>query len=243
MEIPSNVSVFETPEQLALAAAERFVEYARDFHDEQESFSVALAGGRTPKRVYELLATEQFKDRVAWSRVHLFFGDERCVPPDHPDSNYLMAFRALLSKVPIPAANVYRIAGEEDPTESARDYDAILRKFFGRMAWPRFDLVLLGMGNDGHTASLFPESNVLEETSRLVVPTRSSQGQCRITLTLRAFDHAAHIIFLVTGEEKAATLSSVMQRQSSSRQLPASFIKPIDGTLEWFVDSKAALGL
>lgn len=243
MEIPSNVSVFETPVQLAVGAAERFVEYARDFHNELGSFSVALAGGRTPKRVYELLATEQFQDRVAWPRVHLFFGDERCVPPDHPDSNYAMAFRALLSKVPIPEANVYRIVGEGDPADSARDYEAILRKFFGPMAWPRFDLVLLGMGDDGHTASLFPESNTLEETSRLVVPTKSSQGQCRITLTPRAFDHAALIIFLVTGEEKAATFSSVVKRQSSSRRLPASFIKPIDGTLEWFVDSKAASGL
>ena len=226
-----------------MAAAERFIEVASRAQETQGRFSVALAGGRTPKRVYELLATDDFRSRVGWSRVHTFFGDERCVPPDHPDSNYAMAFRAMLSKVPIPAANVFRIAAEKDPNDSARDYDAILREFFGPTAWPRFDLVLLGLGDDGHTASIFPDSNVLEETSRLVVPTKSPQGQCRITLTPRAFEHAARIIFIVTGEEKAATLSSVVQIQSRSPRLPASCIRPIDGTLAWFVDRKAASGL
>lgn len=243
MEIPSYVSVFQTSEQLALAAAERFVEAAKHSQETHGRFSVALAGGRTPTHIYELLATDSFRNRVEWSRVDVFFGDERCVQQDHPESNYAMAHRALLSKVPIPEANVQRITGEGDPTESAREYEARLRNFFGPMPWPRFDLVFLGMGEDGHTASLFPKSEALDEPLQLVVPTKSPQGQCRITLTLGAFSHAARIIFLVTGEEKAATLSDVMQRQSGSRRLPASLVKPIDGTLEWLVDRKAASGL
>ena len=202
-----------------------------------------MAGGRTPKRVYELLATEPFAQSVDWSRVYVFFGDERCVPPDDADSNYAMAHRALLSKVPIPPGNVYKIAGVGDPAENAREYETGMRTFFGTSTQPRFDLVLLGMGEDGHTASLFPESSVLEKMSRLVVATKSPQGQCRITLTLGALNNAASLIFLVTGEEKAATLSKVLQRQSSSRRLPATLVKPIDGTLEWYIDRKASSGL
>ncbi|HWN07720.1 MAG TPA: 6-phosphogluconolactonase [Pyrinomonadaceae bacterium] len=243
MEVPPHISVFETPEQLAEAAAERFVKVANHAQESSGRFSVALAGGRTPKRVYELLATEGFRNRVEWSRVYVFFGDERCVPLDHAQSNYAMAHSALLSKVPLPAGNVFRIAGEGDPTEGARAYEAELSQFFAPVARLRFDLVLLGMGADGHTASLFPESNALEETFQLVVPTKSPQEQCRITLTLGALNTAARTIFLVTGEEKAATLSKVLQRQSGSLRLPASLIKPNDGTLEWFVDRKAASGL
>jgi len=242
MEMPPNVSVFKTPEQLAVAAAERFIEVAAHSQETRGRFSVALAGGRTPKHVYELLATE-LANRVDWSRVHLFFGDERCVPPDHADSNYAMVHGALLSTVSIPPGNVYRIAAEGDPAESAREYEAGLRKFFGPMALPRFDLVLLGMGEDGHTASLFPESSALKDNSRLVVQTKSPQGQSRITLTLVALNNAARVIFLVTGEEKAAALLKVLQRQSGSRRLPATLIKLIDGSLEWYVDRKAASGI
>ena len=241
--IPPQISIFETPEQLAVAAAERFIEAASHAQETQGRFSVALAGGRTPKRLYELLASEPFSNRADWSRVYLFFGDERCVPPDHPDSNYAMVHRALLSRVPIPTTNVFRILGETDPIEGAREYEARLRKFFAQLTRPRFDLVLLGMGGDGHTASLFPESNILQETSRLVVPTKSPQGQSRITLTLGALNNAARVVFLVTGEEKAATISKILQRQPSSRRLPATLIKPTDGTLEWYVDRKAASDL
>lgn len=242
MEMPANVSVFKTPEQLAVAAAERFSKVAIHSQETQGRFRVALAGGRTPKRVYELLATERFANAVKWPQVHVFFGDERCVPPDHPDSNYAMAQQALLSKVPIPPGNLHQIAGARDPTEGAGEYEAELRAFFRPMTLPRFDLVLLGMGVDGHTASLFPESNALDETSRLVIETKSPQGQCRITLTLGALNNAARLLFLVTGEEKARTLSKVLQRRSGSHRLPASLIKPLDGTLEWFIDGKAASG-
>jgi 6-phosphogluconolactonase len=248
MSTIENVSVFQTPEQLARAAAERFVEYAHAFQDEQGRFSVALAGGRTPKRVYELLATERFKNRIDWSRVFVFFGDERCVPPDHPDSNYAMVYDALISKVGIPAENVFRIKGEGEPADNAKAYENDLRAFFAPRDWPRFDLVLLGMGEDGHTASLFPSSfpsaESLSESSRWVVPTVNPDGQSRVTMTIRALNHAAHLIFLVTGKGKAARLAEVVRGQSQHHtRLPAQLIQPVDrtgGTLEWFVDRDAA---
>ena len=241
MQPQSNIFVFETPEQLALAAAERFVEYAGENRDMTERFSVALAGGNTPRRVYELLATEPFKNRVRWSQVHLFFGDERCVPRHHPDSNYAMAYKAMISKVAIPADNVHRIVGEGNATENALAYESELRKFFAGLRWPRFDLVFLGMGEDGHTASLFPDSVALKETSRSVVPTRNeNSGQERITLTLPVFNHARRIMVLVTGEKKAQRLKEVLRPQPGSEQLPVQAITPIEGTLEWLVDAEAA---
>lgn len=241
MERQSDILVFETPEQLALAAAERLVEYADDPRDMTERFSVALAGGNTPRRVYELLATERFKNQVEWSQVHIFFGDERCVPPEHPDSNYAMAYQALISKVPIPAENVRRIIGEGNANENAWAYENQLRSFFAGLSWPRFDLVLLGMGEDGHTASLFPNSAALKEMSRWVVPSKNEQsGQHRITLTVPVFNYAKHIMFLVTGKKKAQRLKEVLRRQPGSEQLPVLAITPIDGTLEWLVDAEAA---
>ena len=241
MKKPSNVSVFDTPEQLAIAAAERFVEYEYGFHGELDRFSVALAGGNTPRRVYELLATERFAQRVAWAQVDLFFGDERCVPSDHADSNYAMAYETLISKVPIPAKNVHRIIGEGNPGESARLYENHLRTFFASASWPRFDLVLLGMGEDGHTASLFPGSDALDEKSRWVVATmRDGSGQGRITLTVPVFNHAARMIFLVAGAGKAERLALVLRRQPTSNPLPAQLIRPVDGSLEWLVDGAAA---
>jgi 6-phosphogluconolactonase len=241
MERQSNLFVFETPEQLALAAAERFVKYAGEFRGATERFRVALAGGNTPRRVYELLATGGFRDRVDWSQVHLFFGDERCVPPEHPDSNYSMVYEALILKVPIPAKNVHRIIGEGNAKENALGYENELRAFFAGLAWPDFDLVLLGMGEDGHTASLFPSSAALKEISRWVVPTRNDQaGQDRITITVPVFNHARRIMFLITGKKKAQRLKEVLRPQPGSEQLPIQAITPIKGMLEWLVDAEAA---
>ena len=241
MEIPANVVVFDTLEQLALGAAERFVEGAHELNSGLGRFAVALAGGNTPKRVYELLATERFKSRVDWSRVHLFFGDERAVPADHPDSNYAMAHEALISKVPIPAKNVFRIIGEGNAHENARLYENQLKTFFAGVTSPRFGLVFLGMGEDGHTASLFPGSDALNEESRWVVASKMERTkQDRITLTLPVFNHAARVMFLVTGEKKAKTLVEVLHPQPGSELLPAQAIQPVDGKLEWLVDRAAA---
>jgi 6-phosphogluconolactonase len=243
MGVPSNVFVFDTAEQVAIAAAERFVECEYPFHGESQRFSVALSGGKTPKRVYELLATDRFKQRVEWFQVHLFFGDERCVSPDHPESNYGMAYETLISKVPIPAKNVHRIIGEGNPDEGARNYENQLRTHFAGDSWPRFDLVLLGMGDDGHTASLFPNSEAVREKSRWVVATATAQGQDRITLTAPVFNHATNILFLVTGEEKAERLAEVVTNGSRNSRLPAQEIQPLTGTLEWLVDKAAAARL
>lgn len=239
--ISANISVFDTPEQVAVAAAERFVECADELHRELARSSVALAGGNTPRRVYELLATDRFKNRVEWSRVHLFFGDERCVPPEHPDSNYRMAFESFISHLPIPSTNVHRMIGEGDANENAQAYEKQLRDFFTGLPWPRFDLVLLGMGDDGHSASLFPDSPALQESSRWVVPTRNEQsGQDRITLTVPVFNHARHVTFLVTGKKKAQRLKEVLRPELQSKELPVQAIAPIEGMLEWLVDSEAA---
>ena len=227
--------------ELAVAAAERFVECAREFHGTLERFSVALAGGNTPRRVYELLATDRFKNRIDWPQVYLFFGDERSVPPDHPDSNYRTVYESLISQVPIPPKNVHRIVGEGNPNENARAYENQLRTFFAGLSWPRFELVLLGMGEDGHTGSLFPNSAALQEMSRWVVPTKNEQsGQDRITLTVPVFNHARHVTFLVTGKKKAQRLKEVLRPEPGSGQLPAQAIKPIDGSVEWLVDAEAA---
>jgi 6-phosphogluconolactonase len=241
LEKPSNVFVFDTAEQLANAAAERFVDYEYPFHGEPDRFSVALAGGNTPRRVYELLATERFKHRVEWAQVDLFFGDERCVPPDHPKSNYAIAYETLISHVPIPAKNVHRIIGEGNPAESAELYENQLKTFFAGLSWPRFDFVLLGMGADGHTASLFPGSDALNEKSKWVVTTRpEGVSQDRITLTAPVFNHAARVLFLVEGAGKAERLAQVLHPQSGAEPQPVQAIQPVEGSLEWLVDAAAA---
>src|SRR5687768_4925449 len=212
-ETAGDVLVFDTPEEVALAAAEKFVTYGQKAISDHGVFSVALAGGNTPRRVYELLATDPFRNRVEWSRVHLFFGDERCVPPHHPDSNYGMVYQTLISKIEIPTANVHRMVGEGNPEENASAYEKELTTFFGELSWPRFDLVLLGMGEDGHTASLFPGSDALNEKSKWAVATRMKRlEQERITLTAPVLNHAEHLMFLVTGQGKAKRLSEVLRQ-------------------------------
>jgi 6-phosphogluconolactonase len=236
-----NVLVFDTPEDVALAAAERFVAYAQQAVAHHGGFSVALAGGNTPRRVYELLASDDFSNRIEWSKVNLFFGDERCVPPNHPESNYGMVYTSLIASVDIPPGNVHRIVGESDPEKNAAAYEKELRGFFNKLSWPRFDLVLLGMGEDGHTASLFPRSDAVKEESRWVVATRMEQTkQDRITLTAPVFNHAAHVVFLVTGGAKAKRLSEVVQGAPDPERLPAQLVIPLDGSLEWLVDRAAA---
>jgi len=239
-----KVLVLDTPEQVAHAAAKRFVDCSVESIRGHGSFAVALAGGSTPRSTYELLATDEFKSLVDWSRVHLFFGDERMVPPDSDDSNYRMVNDALISRVAIPAANVHPIVSDTTPQKSAESYEAELEKFFGKVEWPRFDLILLGMGVDGHTASLFPGSSTLLEQSRQVVATRHPQtGQDRVTLSLPAINHSARVMFVVTGKEKAATLARVMRSDAADDELPAQKIRPVNGILEWLVDRAAAAAL
>ena len=208
---PPHFHVSKDPEAVARAVASRFVELAREAVESHGRFAVALAGGSTPKRVYELLATEEFNGQVPWERVHVFFGDERAVPPEHPESNFRMARSALLSRVPVPAENVRRMRGEGDPEEAAGAYESELRAFFAAAPWLRFVFVMLGMGVDGHTASLFPHTPALREQTRWAVANPVEKLKTvRLTLTAPAINHAAHVLFVVTGAAKRERLQEVI---------------------------------
>lgn len=240
----SNVSVYETPEEVARAAAARFVDIAANAISHNGRFSVALAGGSTPKRTYELLANKEHRDHVIWSKVHLFFGDERTVPPTHRDSNYRMASEALISKLPIPAQNVHRMLGEGDALANASLYEDDLQTFFEPSPWPRFDLILLGMGDDGHTASLFPGTTALREHDAWVVANWVAKlNTYRITLTPPAINSAAHIVFLVTGASKSERVFEVLRGQPDTERLPSQLIQPVNGSLLWLLDKPAAARL
>lgn len=236
-----QVKIFEDADALAHAAARRFVESAEDAVNASGRFSVALAGGNTPREVYELIAGGEFAARVDWSSSHVFFGDERCVPPDSQESNYRMAYETLLGRVPLPPANVHRVEGAGDPAENARAYEDELRAFFGAAEWPEFDLVLLGLGDDGHTASLFPHTPALDAGRAWVAANRVEKlGSFRITLTAPAINHARRVLFLVSGRSKAARLAEVVKGNFEPERLPAQLIRPVAGELEWFVDEEAA---
>jgi len=231
-------------EEVARAAAELFAELARASVAERGAFSVALAGGTTPRRVYELLAGEDFREQVPWGGVHVFFGDERAVPPDHADSNYRMAHEALLSLVPVPPENIHRMRGEGDAAANARLYEDELRAFFGDVEWPRLDLVMLGMGDDGHTASLFPGTTALEERRAWAVANWVEKfNSWRVTLTAPAINHARRVLFLVNGAGKAARLAEVLKGERDPTRLPSQLIAPQGGKLEWLVDHAAAASL
>jgi 6-phosphogluconolactonase len=235
------VLIFDDPEALARAAASRFVELVATCIDECGRFSVALSGGSTPRRIYELLAGGEFASRVDWSKVHIFFGDERCVPPDEDESNYRMARETLLSRIDVAPENVHRMIGEGDAVANARLYEDELRSFFGGDSLPRFDLVMLGLGDDGHTASLFPATPALDECAAWVVANRIEKFDTyRLTLTAPVINNAAHIMFVVAGTGKAGRLHEVIEGARDPHRLPAQLIRPADGSLEWFVDRAAA---
>jgi 6-phosphogluconolactonase len=229
------------PDSMALyrAAAQEFKRLAETSVAERGRFSVALSGGSTPRNVYSLLA-DNYKD-LPWDRIHIFFGDERHVPPTDADSNFRMANESLLSKVPIPESNVHRIRAELDPNAAAEDYEKQLREFFQLKggSWPRFDLIWLGLGEDGHTASLFPGSEALNEASRRVAANWVQKLQTfRITLTFPVLNHAAEAVFLVSGENKAQILSDVLK--PGAKKYPSQSIQLENGHLIWLVDRDAA---
>jgi 6-phosphogluconolactonase len=226
------------------SAADEFVRLAVQASQAQGRFCVVLAGGSTPKGLYALLASDTpLRDAMPWDRTHVFWGDERPVPPDHVDSNYRMAAATLLSKVPIPPQNVHRIRGEEaDPHEAARAYEQELRSFFSLPggAFPRFDLVLLGLGGDAHTASRFPRTVALDERDRLAVANRVDKlDTTRITLTVPVFNNARSVAFLVSGAEKAGALKAVMDGPEAPHDVPAQLIQLRDGKIVWLVDHDA----
>lgn len=243
-----DLRVFADGDELARAAAEEFARRAEEAIRARGRFSVALSGGSTPRCLFALLADrdEPFRDRIDWRAVHLFWGDERHVPPDHPESNYRMARETLLDPVEIPAANVHRIRGEEpDAARAAALYEDELRAFFHRARRaPRFDLVLLGLGADAHTASLFPGTAAVRERERWVVaPWIEKLGAFRITLTPAVFERAAAVIFLVQGEEKTGALRAVLAGERDPDRWPAQAVHPQDGEIVWLVDRRTASGL
>ena len=222
-------------------AAELFVGLLQEAIASRGRFSAALSGGSTPVPFYSLLAQAPFREKVPWSKVHLFFGDERCVPLDHADSNYRMVRELLLDKIPIPDANVYPIpVGSVDARTAATLYEKTLRKSFdlGKRQIPRFDLMLMGMGKDGHTASLFPGSTALEATEQLVVANHVEQlGVDRVTLTAPVINEAANVVFLISGRAKAKVLQEVLEGDYDPNRLPTQLIQPRDGKLLFITDN------
>lgn len=236
-----QVQVFSDLEKISHKAAQMFVNISRNCIASQRKFSAALSGGSTPRRLYTLLSSDQYRNEVYWPSVHFFWADERCVPKEHEESNFKTAFDRLLSKVPIPDENIHRIRGEEDPDKGARDYEEDVRKFFGISGSPMFDLVILGMGEDGHTASLFPGSKSLDERVRLALPVYLEKPNWnRITLTLPVLNNAAQIIYLVAGRSKAAVLSEILGGGHKKDDYPAGLINPTHGRLVWLLDREAS---
>jgi 6-phosphogluconolactonase len=244
--LPLDVRVSATPELVAQTAAREVVALAARAVRTRGSFRLALAGGATPKRLYELLVAGGPADEptISWAHTQIFFGDERFVPADSADSNFRMAREALLDHVPIPEAAVHRVPTDlADPFVCAARYEVDLRAAFGRegRGWPRFDLILLGMGADGHTASLFPGSRALQETEKLIAATwvDALRGH-RITFTLPLINHARAVFFLVTGAEKASSIARVLSPDLDPDPLPAQRVRPKTGRLVWLVDAAAA---
>lgn len=237
----AELKVFDDASALMRAVADEITQIAERAVDERGRFTWALAGGSTPRALYRLLASDDYRDRLPWRLIHFFWGDERHVPPDHPDSNFRMAREAMLDAVPVPPDNVHRVPAEEaDAQRAAAEYEAILRSFFALHAGdrPRFDLILLGLGKDAHTASLFPGGEAVHERERLVVaPWVEEQKTFRITLTPPALNHARRVLFLVSGEEKAEALHAVLAGPREPARYPAQIV---EGNVSWRVDRAAA---
>ncbi len=247
----SVIRIYANLEHLAAASAEHILLIGEQEIARRGYFSLMLSGGSTPRPVYQLLSQPGYIQRLRWERVFVFWGDERCVRSDHPDSNYRMAWETLLSKVPIPQQNIYRIPGEMGAEKAAATYAEDLNQFFARLqqryqdAEPgAFSLILLGLGTDGHTASLFPGSPALDEKKRWVVAVDHHQPPPplvpRVTVTLPLINAAKNVTFLVSGEEKAVRLQQVLEAVGDDHPLPAQYVQPQPGQLSWFLDNAAA---
>lgn len=234
-----ELQVYRDPAALARALADYFVGSARLSMAERGAFRVALSGGNTPRATYELLAQEPLRSEISWSDVFVYFGDERCVPPSDEQSNYRMAQRAFLDAVPIPPANVHRIRGEIDPGIAANEYASLLRLDLGDA--PHLDLVLLGLGGDGHTASLFPGTPADTDDGALVRAVYSEKRILwRVTMTPRLINMARSVAFAVQGPDKAEILAQVYEGPYDPTKYPAQIVQPNSGRLSWFVDELAA---
>lgn len=236
----AEIVILPDAQALAREAAQRFADLAREAAESRGRFSAVLSGGSTPAPTYRLLAEEPWRSLVPWAAVHLFWGDERCVPPDDPESNYHLADAALISRVPLPPENIHRMQAALGPKAASDLYEEALVDYFCG-PWPRFDLVLLGVGEDGHTASLFPGSPALQEAERLALPAEAryqNRPAQRVTLTLPALNSARQVLFLVSGEAKAGIVQAILEGPEGD--YPAQRIQPAAGELTWLLDQPAA---
>ncbi len=245
--VPPNCLILPNAEAVAHEAAEQVLRLVAAAHQEKKAFHLVLSGGSTPKRLYEILAESIVDDDLSWDHVHFFWGDERCVGPDHIDSNYKMAHDTLLAKINLPVSHIHRLQGEIDPSLSAQNYEKTIRQVFGLtpadMTIPAFDLVLLGMGGDGHTTSLFPETEALKASTRWVVANDVPKlAGTRLTLTPAILNRAAKIFFLVAGSDKAKILKDVLEGPYQPDLLPSQRIRGETGSVTWLIDKAAYKG-
>jgi len=242
-----SIEIFADEEALALHAADVLAMAAQEAAAARGRFAVALSGGETPRSLYRMLARQQFSQKIPWRRVQLYWGDERCVPPDDPASNYGTARETFIRHVPIPPANVHRMAGEEEPAAAADAYEAELRALAAKdrppSGVPVFDLVLLGLGRDGHTASLFPRSDALTVEDRFCVATQAPDGSPRLTVTAPVINAARRVWFYVSGAGKAGMVAEVLEGLRAPLAVPAQGVAPVHGTLTWLLDEAAAAEL
>jgi 6-phosphogluconolactonase len=242
-----SIEILKDGDALALRVADVFALAAQEASAARPRFAVALSGGETPRALYKLLARQQFQQKIPWRRTQLYWGDERCVPPDDPASNYGMARDTFIRHVPIAPENVHRMRGEDLPEEAAHEYDAELRRLAAqlrpRVEVPVFDLVLLGLGADGHTASLFPHSEALAVEDDFCVSTTAPDGSPRLTVTAPVINAARRVWFLVSGASKAGMVAEVIEGLRVPTAVPAQGVSPVHGSLTWFLDEAAAAEL
>ena len=237
---PYKLEVFPSEEELDIAAAEYIIDRAKNTIASKGKFVIALSGGRTPQKLFELLAQPLYTNKIDWKSTYVFWGDERCVPLDDERNNAFQAKNILLDKVNIPASNIYRIPVDLPPVAAASNYERTLDNFFENNPI-QFDLILLGLGENGHTASLFPGTNVIEDTSAGIRDVYVEEEKMfRITMTAPLINEAHAILFLVTGKEKAEILNKVLNVSTENKKYPAQLICPKNGNLYWFADSEAA---
>lgn len=235
--------LFEDGAQLAAQLALDFKEAVDKKTASGESMTVALSGGHTPKAFFEILAQDPYKDAISWENVIFFWGDERCVPPDDDESNFKMTNIALLSHIDIPEGNVHRVLGEDPPTNEVLRYTKVIEENVssGTSGFPEFDWIFLGMGDDGHTASLFPGASNLQEKEKICVIAEHPQtAQKRVSITFPVINNAKRVSFLVAGEAKAPVFKEILEKGSKPLPYPASMVAPENGILEWYLDKAAA---
>jgi 6-phosphogluconolactonase len=240
----STIKIFQTPFELAEGFARKLTGMIVDSAGQTKPFTLALSGGKTPELLFSVIS-DHFSDSAPWEKVHFFWGDERCVPPDEEESNYGMAKRNLLDRLKIPEGNIHRIRGEEDPVQEAERYsDEIIMYTMNIHGLPSFDMIILGIGDDGHTASIFPGQEYLLNSDKVCEQAiHPVSRQKRLTLTGNTIRNARHIAFLAAGKKKATVISEIINNSVTAAHYPASFIKPFNGDIQWYIDKEAGLYL